>query len=150
MLKESPTAFGGDYPSTLARDEAHFRKRLRQSPGRFVLGAFDDQQAAEALVGTISAVRETDLKRRHIAGIYGMYVHPRHRRAGLGARLLNEALQRLKVLEGLERIELSVVAGNGPALALYEQAGFVVYGREPDALKVDGANHDELHLSLKL
>jgi hypothetical protein len=36
------------------------------------------------------------------------------------------------------------------ALALYEQAGFEVYGREPAALKVAGSNYDEFLMSREL
>ena len=51
-------------------------------------------------------------------------------------------------IDGVERVELGVTAGNEPALSLYESAGFRVYGREPAAIKVAGVDYDELLLSL--
>jgi ribosomal protein S18 acetylase RimI-like enzyme len=98
----------------------------------------------------VGGVREQSPKRRHIALIVGMYVHQDHRRAGIAPLLLDAAQKGLAELGGLEQLQLSVTAGNEPALALYEQAGFEVYGREPAALKVAGSNYDEFLMSRKL
>ena len=77
-----------------------------------------------------------------------MYVHPQHRNLGLGTRLLENVLERLKLLPGLDHIQLSVTAGNDAALKLYQRAGFKIYGQEPAALKVAGVSYDEFHLNL--
>ena len=146
MLKQSPTAFGSDYAESAALPLDHFRERAREDPENFIVGAFD----GEALVGSAGAFREQTAKRRHIATVVGMYVHPDYRRRGIAARLLTAVVTRLENLPGLEQIQLSVTVGNDGALALYRQAGFEEYGREPDALKVDGSNYDEFLLSRRL
>ena len=143
MLRESPTAFGADYAESASRPLDHFRDRTRDEPENFILGAF----IPDALVGSAGAFREETPKRRHIATVVGMYVHPEHRRRGIAAKLLNAVVERLERLHGLEQIQLSVTAGNEGALSLYRQAGFEIYGREPAALKVDGIDYDELLLS---
>ena len=146
MLEESPTAFGSDLAEAAARPPSYFRKRASNQPDDFIMAAFNGNE----LVGSAGAFREQEKKRRHLATVVGMYVHPDHRGRGLGARLLDAVLQRLRALPDLEFVQLSVTAGNEPALKLYQRAGFTVYGLEPAALKVAGANHDELLMSLEL
>ncbi len=62
------------------------------------------------------------------------------------AQLLQAALSFASSMEGLRQLTLSVTADNGAAVALYESAGFRVFGREPDALLVDEVLHDEMHM----
>jgi len=45
---------------------------------------------------------------------------------------------------------LAVVAGNEAAEQLYTNSGFIVYGREEDALLVCGKFYAELFLALRL
>jgi RimJ/RimL family protein N-acetyltransferase len=47
-------------------------------------------------------------------------------------------------------VQLSVTEGNRAAQALYARCGFVVYGREPLAMAVDGGFVIKLHLWLDL
>ncbi len=52
-----------------------------------------------------------------------LVVHPQAQRQGIGRRLVQEALQRGPGMA----FEVSTGAKNAPALALYEQFGFVIY-----------------------
>ena len=45
---------------------------------------------------------------------------------------------------GYEQIELSVVAENEPAIAMYEKAGFVEFGRNPRGFKSRFTGYQEL------
>ena len=53
------------------------------------------------------------------------------RRTGLGRQLMLAGLSRLRGAAGLRQVNLSVAAGNDPALALYDSLGFV---RERDMI----------------
>jgi ribosomal protein S18 acetylase RimI-like enzyme len=57
------------------------------------------------------------------AGIYQMWVAPEARGTGLGRRLLDEAARWARE-RGAGTLHLSVTEGNGPAIRLYESAGF--------------------------
>jgi len=146
MLQQESTSFGSDYETTLTQPDDLFRERTRNDPENFITGAF----AGTQLIGSCGGLREDSVKRRHIGIIWGMYLDPDHRGSGLAKRMLEATIKRLKAIQGLEQIQLSVTAGNLAATRLYESVGFVEYGREPAALKVAGRNYDELLMSLPL
>jgi len=75
-----------------------------------------------------------------------MYVHPNMRGKGIGRGLLSRAIDTAVQLRGLRQIKIAVAEGNRPAAALYESAGFRIYGREQDALFVGGRFYSELFL----
>ena len=60
--------------------------------------------------------------------IWGMWVAPEARRAGIGVRLLDAALS-WAAEQGATRVRLSVAGGNTAATELYRRAGFVPTGR---------------------
>ena len=68
---------------------------------------------------------------------------------GLGTSLLEEA-KRWATTRGLHRLELTVMAHNHRAIALYERMGFVHEGRRVDCLLIDGRFRDELSMALIL
>jgi GNAT superfamily N-acetyltransferase len=55
--------------------------------------------------------------------IFLLYVHPNHRRKGLGTALMTQAEQWTK-LRGDRQITLQVFQQNAPALSLYQKLGF--------------------------
>lgn len=130
-----PDAFGAS-PADEPPDDAGMRARLEQmaaDPRVGLLGALLDGR----LVGTAGWVRARFVKEAHKASIWGMYVDPTCRGRGLGKRLLSAVCDRLRAA-GVERVNLQVSGGNDGAIGLYRQAGFTVWGREPDAMRVAG------------
>lgn len=75
-----------------------------------------------------------------------MFVAPAWRGKGLGMQLLEQALAFADAMPGLRQVTLTVTAGNAAAVTLYESMGFVVFGRAPDALLVDGVSHDDIQM----
>jgi RimJ/RimL family protein N-acetyltransferase len=141
-LQETPSAFASSFEEESARDPATLRERLRAGPDQAVFGAFLDGR----LVGTSAIFRLPRLKERHKAFLVGMYVAPAARRTGLGRALVAAVLERARTMPGLRQVLLGVEAGNAPARALYEAFGFEAFGYERDALVVDGAAYDEIHM----
>ncbi len=64
------------------------------------------------------------------ASLYTLTVSPSARRSGAGLALMEHSMDALRA-EGAETAYLEVRAGNEPAIALYEKAGFVADGRRP-------------------
>lgn len=65
------------------------------------------------------------------ADMMNLAVHTEYRRAGVGCQLVQELVRRLKE-QGSHILTLEVRASNAPAIALYDQLGFVQVGRRPN------------------
>ncbi|NTU62932.1 MAG: GNAT family N-acetyltransferase [Chloroflexi bacterium] len=144
-LRESPHAFTNSYEEFSQRTLDSIAQQFR-SRENFTLGAFENDQ----LVGMVGFYRENALKLRHKGYVVSMYVLPEYRSHGIARALLIEAIDRAKRLPDLKQLLLGVVVTQTTARRLYESLGFVVYGREPDAVKIDDEYFDEEFMLLKL
>jgi ribosomal protein S18 acetylase RimI-like enzyme len=79
----------------------------------------------------------------HSGRLRGIAVAPEHRRAGVGARLL-EAAQGLARERGYRKLVLQVLATNLAAQRSYERAGFVCEGRLTGLFYLNGTYVDDL------
>ena len=87
-------------------------------------------------------------KERHKGLLWGMYVRPDARKAGVGRQLVEAVIDHAR--DRVEVIQLSVVSGNERARRLYASLGFVEYGLEKKSLKQDGHYYDEILMALDL
>ena len=145
------------------------REMLADSPWAFLSSPGDDgagslEAVAARLAGTDSAIlgvehdgelvsvagvfRSPRVKTRHRATIYGVYTTPRMRGQGLGHRVVQSALAVAWGWEGVDQVALSCSARAAAALAVYRDLGFVAWGTEPGAMKIDGEHLDEVHFVL--
>jgi GNAT superfamily N-acetyltransferase len=145
-LAGAPEAFGSDVEVEQQRPDEHWIGRLGPNPNSFLLGAWVDGR----LVGMAGFIREEGRKERHKGMIVSVYVTPSHRKGGTGRRLMAQALDDARLLEGLVQICLSVGDRNEPARRLYESLGFVTYGVEPRGLRVGEKYVTERHMLLHL
>lgn len=99
-------------------------------------------RAGDRVIGWCDIEPDERTGYRHM-GRLGMGLLPEWRGRGIGARLLAAALAEADRI-GLERIELEVFSGNGPAQRLYRGFGFVVEGVKRKARKVDGHYDDHV------
>jgi ribosomal protein S18 acetylase RimI-like enzyme len=145
-LRESPHAFhsqADEHPPFHAyRAVQEERRRSQAQP---FIGAFLGDQ----LVGTVTVFRLPRRKVSHRAELHGLYVAPEARRAGTGRALVTAAIDAAREL-GAERLDLSVIAANEAALYLYREVGFEIWGRQPQAVRIDGHDTDELFMTLPL
>jgi RimJ/RimL family protein N-acetyltransferase len=149
-LQTDPEAFGRTYEEERDMPLSALAQRL-DGDGTvegFVLGAaLDDGGALEGVAG---CVRQTAVKERHKAMVWGMYVSPEMRGRGVGGRLLDALIARAATWEGLEQLTLTVVPVNERARCLCLRRGFVSYGVAPRALKHQGEYHDLEYMWLPL
>ena len=144
-LETEPEAFGESSAEHRQTSIEAYASRLRSGGDEnFVMGAFVDSD----LVGMVGFYRELRLKRRHRAGIWGMFVAPSSRGRGLGSVLLQEALRAARTIPGLRSVHLSVTATQVAARRLYLSAGFRSFALEPEALMVGERFIDEEHMFL--
>jgi len=149
MLAAHPDAFTSDAQAEAARPAQAYLPRLgldRPQGGHFTLGAWDGR----ALVGAVSCERDMRLKVRHVGHLIGMMVADHAAGRGIGKALLQECIALARASDGLEVLTLSVTAGNAAAEHLYHRAGFVRYGTQPRAVKLDGRYHDKHLMILSL
>jgi len=137
-LQDSPEAFVASYQEEKAQTSEKYRNSF-QSTESFTFGAFEKGK----LIGTITLIREQRCKLRHRPNIVAMYVSPEKRGLGIGKALVLEAINKAKVLEGVEQVYLTVVTTNQSAKKLYSSMGFTVYATEKKALKFDNTYFDE-------
>ncbi|MDF2627651.1 MAG: family N-acetyltransferase [Symbiobacteriaceae bacterium] len=96
------------------------------------------------LVGLLGAERGEYRRERHKADLF-VGVLQAYAGQGLGRRLL-EAAEGWARDAGLHRLELTVMAHNARAIALYEKMGFVAEGLARHSLCVDGKWVDEVDM----
>jgi ribosomal protein S18 acetylase RimI-like enzyme len=148
-LKECPEAFGSSYEEEIDKPREAIERRLRQDiapPNSFILAA----EAEDTFLGMAGFWRHERKKRRHLGGIWGVFVVPEAQGRGIGRALMTEAIARAEKLADLEQIMLSVTAGNEAARNLYVSMGFEPFGVEPRALKLNDRYLDEEYMMLFL
>jgi ribosomal protein S18 acetylase RimI-like enzyme len=145
-LRDHPNAFASAYEEEQAFALEKVAQRLHPSDDAFTLGALVD----EKLVGVLHLGRYPRRKTRHRGMISSMYVAPESRGRGVGATLLDEALQRARQMPGLEELILAVTVGNTTARSLYTRAGFTPSHLEKRYIRVDDEYFDIEWLTLLL
>ncbi|MCA6123546.1 GNAT family N-acetyltransferase [Bradyrhizobium sp. WSM 1704] len=141
-LRTSPEAFASAFETESVHPVEWFAQRLEG--GVVIIGAFRQGQ----LVGIVGFVQGHGPKQQHKGALVSMYVRPTARRAGVGHRLVEAALD--LAAQSVELVQLGVTAGNEPAYRLYMSLGFVEYGVERHALKIDGRYFDEILMAKDL
>ena len=144
-FREHPDAFTSSFEEESMRAVEHTEQRLSPASGVRLWGAF----VGGELVGMIGLIPETRQKNRHKAALVGMFVAPEHAGKGLGSALVKALLRDAGSLS-IELIVLTVTDTNKPAIGLYQKAGFVCFGTEPDAIRVDGVSFGKTHMYLAL
>lgn len=114
----------------------------------FTLGAY----AGNVLAGIVSFARDGEdrEKLRHKGIISTMYVSKEFRGHGIAGRLLEELINRVKAIPGIEQINLIVISSNSKAKQLYEKFGFEKFGTELNSIKWEGKYFSEDLMVLRL
>ena len=129
-----------------AEREACFLQRKAESANEIEIIAVADGRVV-ATAG-VDAVGTRD-KLRHRAE-FGVSVLRAYWGLGLG-RALTEACIQCAKEAGYEQLELTVVAENERAIALYRKAGFVEFGRNPRGFRSRTSGYQEIvHMLLAL
>ncbi len=107
----------------------------------FTIGAFLD----ENLAGIVSFARDGNEreKLRHKGVLFRMYVSSEYRGQGIAKVLLQNVIERAKLLDNMEQINLTVVNNNINAKNIYTKFGFETFSSEKNAFKWKGKYFDE-------
>jgi ribosomal protein S18 acetylase RimI-like enzyme len=140
-LGANPEAFGSTLEIEAAQPLSWFSERLGSS---ILLGAFRDAK----LVAIAGFAIQQGQKKAHKGLLWGMYVRPDARMAGIARRLIESIVGLAR--DRVELIQLTVVRNNEQARRLYAGLGFEEYGIEKNALKHDGRYYDEILMAKDL
>src|SRR3954447_8614466 len=139
-LRDHPEAFGAAWEEESLRPPDWFAERLERH------AVFAGSSAGNrALAGVAGLLVPEGAKLRHKGVLWGMFVRPEARGAGLGRELVARVMSH--AAEIVEEVRLTVVASNPEAVRLYVRAGFERYGLERRALRVGDVYYDELLMS---
>jgi ribosomal protein S18 acetylase RimI-like enzyme len=144
MIKDSPFSFGSS-PDEDRASSIEFVHAAVADPTATIFGAFEPD-----LVGAVRIYRDRTQKGAHHAHIWGVYVRPSHRGRGLGRPLMKAAIDFARDLPGVTDVHLAVSDRATIAAELYRSLGFVTWGIEPSALRIDGVDAAEHHMVLML
>lgn len=145
--RHAPDAFVATPEEREAEPLAWWARRIADPKGASVaFGAF----LGEELVGTVALEFSSRPKTLHKAQLIGMYVRESCRGRGLGRQLVDAAVACARQRQGVSVIMLTVTDGNGPAIALYEAAGFRAFGTEPMAIRIGAGYKAKVHMWLDL
>ena len=140
-LADSPHAFSSTLESEQGQPLDRFAARRADD---FVLGAFSGPH----LIGVAGFYVQAKPKHRHKGMLWGMYIRPSHRAAGIGRKLVEGIIAHAR--QQVELLQLFVISDNLPARRLYASLGFVEYGIERNATKYHGEYHDDVLMALPL
>jgi ribosomal protein S18 acetylase RimI-like enzyme len=140
-LRLYPEAFGSTFEAESVQPLTFFEERIG---GSEVYGAFRGGE----LVGVAGLLVSKGKKEAHKGMLWGMYVGPSARKAGVGRRLVEAVIDGAR--QSVEILQLAVVSDNGQARRLYSSLGFVEYGIERKSLKQDGRYYDEILMAKDL
>lgn len=118
-----------------------FEQRIGASDTQFTVGGFDEID----LVCTATFIRSQGAKSKHKGSLVAMYCKSDYRGTGIAKDLVRHLIDRVRELDGVEVINLSVVTENTRAMTFYASFGFEVYGTEPKAM-YDGKRYYDEHL----
>lgn len=144
-ISETPLAIYPTLAEERERSPEQIRAKIAQTAFQVVYGAY----AAGTLVGIAGLRREPLVQVAHKGVLWGVYLHPDHRRGGVARGLLQALFDHARS-EGVTQVHLNVNVENARAAGLYRSMGFETYGREPRAMRVNGQYYDEELMLLQL
>lgn len=142
----------------LIKDEENFRITpaddleapfpTKDKADSFTLGVYMD----DVLAGVVSFTRDgiDREKLQHKGILFRMYVDVNFRGKGIAKKLIEALLIRVKEMDDIEQINLTVVAGNATAKTIYEKFGFTTFASEQNAIKWKGKYFTEEQMVLRL
>jgi len=144
-LHDHPEAFSADYQTHLDGGDEYWKRYLEYDENARLYLAFDGDTA----VAMTSVCLGTSAKTRHIAEILGVYVLPEWRGVGIADALINACCEWAKS-SGAVIARLGVTTVDESAIRCYERCGFVITGREPKTILVNGIYYDGYHMFREL
>ena len=141
MLQESPRSFGSTHARAASFDEPLWRQRLADNA--VMLAVVGTTPAGSAMYSEFGMTDPGD------CSLFGMWVNPRFRGAGVGRALVDAVIAQARTA-GKRRVVLRVVADNDPAAGLYAGTGFVPTGRTVPCAQDEQTDNQVVEVEMEL
>lgn len=150
MCGRHPEAFGQTPEEVAAMPDDKFVDWVSPDnlfPEKFVLAYFE----GDRIIGTVAFHRENLSKERHRGWIWSVYVRPEGRGRGISRKLMEQLIDEVRRMDGLEMLTLTVSLTQTGARTIYTSLGFFTTGlnlhgyKLPDGRYID---HEEMTLWL--
>jgi len=144
-LKNASDNFGSTYEEEVLIPKLKFETYIENdSQEHFMFGAFDDDK----LIGITGFNRMDRQRAMHRGEVVQVYLDSNYRGQNIGEKLIRRVLEHAFTLDGIEQVQLSVVARNQTAIKLYEKLGFKTFGVQPNYFKVGNEYMDQQFMQL--
>lgn len=155
LILESMAEIAASSPYILSTPES-FRSRSvelqikwiedsEKSDTSVIIGVYDK---SGKIVGFCNGSSYKDIKRKHRASL-GVSIHPDYRSLGLGKKLMEVLIDKMKTFSDIKMIELDVMTKNEQAVRIYQDLGFKKVGILPNAFILpNGEKIDNMHMYL--
>ena len=138
-LKKYPKNFTSNYQDEKAKEKLFFQPFIENSnTNNFVIGAFHNTK----LVGISGFNRHEREKINHSGIIIQVYITPEYQGQNIGSNIIKSTLNEAFKINGIEQVEIDVIAINKKAAKIYEKIGFEEYGLQKNFLKIDNDYYD--------
>lgn len=145
-LQQFPEYFGSTFEEENAQAELIFEKYIiEENPDHFMTGAFD----ADNLIGICGFDRQTRNKTMHRGEIVQMYVKAEYANKKVGYNLLIKTITHAFTNSEIDQVTLSFVEGNTSAKKLYENIGFISYGKIERYFKLGNSYSNQCFMILE-
>jgi ribosomal protein S18 acetylase RimI-like enzyme len=138
LLQNYPTYFGSSFLEEKSFSDEVWKNRLSKKTVTYY-GMFDQNK----LIGIAVVVKNPRSKMAHSATINSVYVRPAYQHKGVAIKLLNRIFKDAHE-SNIEQLTLSVVSSNTSAIKLYNELGFVEYGRHPKSIRYEGKYYEQI------
>lgn len=147
-VQTDPEVYFSTYEELSKWNDGNFKAEIYSHPDSMFgyLGYFQDDR----LIGYISLSTQYFAKQKHIADIFNLYVDPAYRGKGVAKELVRRAIANATETKSVEKIFLSVMSQNVPAISLYTSLGFSTYGTKHRSLKLGDKYFDETLMEFSL
>ena len=145
-LMQYPDNFGTTYEEEFDAKYLKLEKAIEFADNNnFAFGAFSSEGKMIGICGFIAAI---GLKKQHRGEIVQLFVETKYANQGIGRKLLQQVISKAFENKQIEQIVLGVVYTNEKAVKLYEQLGFIDYGRFEKYFKTTTQYFTQLFLCL--
>ncbi|MCD2259982.1 GNAT family N-acetyltransferase [Psychroserpens luteolus] len=138
-LKHYPEYFTTNYQDEKTKEKLFFQPYIEQAhKSNFVIGAFH----SNSLIGISGFKRHERKKVNHAGIIIQVYVNSKFQGKNIGTDLIKHTLDEAFKIDGIEQVEIGVIAINEKAEKLYKNIGFEMFGLHKNFLKIENLYYD--------